>query len=537
MQTQPKKVILQQDVSLSKCDIWRLQKNFFAHQGINAWAGQVPFYITSNPYIANSYAQVILRFMQDCIRQRRYSPLEPFYIMELATGSGTFSFYLIKQLLALRKIMDLEHVPFVYVMTDFTLNNIQYWQQHPALQEYLAQGILDFAQYDMETMQPIQLQRSNITLRHGSEPLNPLIVIANYAFDTVTHDVFKIKDSQLSEGLVTLSTTEEIVQQSQPIGLHNVTTELSYRSINRDYYADPNLNAVLHYYSKHYDNINLLLPIGSLRCIQNLQRLSNDNILLLATDKGYSNYLADYSMEDPAIAWHGSVSFMVNFHAMGQYFKQCGGDVYYQTVQQDIVSCAFVLGQSFKNLTETQLALTSYFDQFGPGNLFNIYRYIETTKQQCDLATLLTHLNTTLWDPQVFDQFLPYILELLDRSNPITIQDLLAVLPKVAANFYYMPAGINTLTNIGFLLQQVGQYSEALKYFQRALSYASKHGGTYYNMGLCYYQQQDYKQALSMFEQAVQWEPDNILVNGWLLKIQTELQEHKVVGEINKEVK
>jgi tetratricopeptide (TPR) repeat protein len=522
MDKQTKENILQQGVPFSQCDLWKLQREFFEQQGINAWVNQVPFYITSNPYIANSYAQIILQFMQDCISNKRYNALEPFYILELATGSGTFSFYIIKQLLKLRQDMDMEHIPFVYVMTDFTINNIQYWQQHPMLQDYVAQGILDFAQYDMEVMQPIKLVQSGISLKRGAESPNPLIVIANYAFDTVSHDVFNIKNGELAEGLARVSTPD--TGQQSPIDLNNINVEFSYRPANNNYYADSNLNEILLYYTRHYNDINLLLPIGSLRCIQNLQQLSQSNLLLLATDKGYSNHVADFNAQDPTIAWHGSVSLMVNFDAIGQYFKQCGGDFYYQTLQQEIVSCAFVLGQTFKTLKPTKHMLLTHFDQFGPGNLFNFYHHISATKHQCKLTTLLSYLNATLWDPQIFDELLPYILTLVEQSDETTVKDLLLILPKIAANFYYVPGGANTLLNIGILLQKLGKYSEALNYFQQILQDPKQHVIAYYNMGLCYFYQNDYGNALAMFQHAKQLQPKDIMLNGWLLKLESELK-------------
>lgn len=129
-------IILQQNILFSQCQLWQLQKEFFSQQGIQAWAEQVPFYITSNPYIAYSYAQVIIRFMQDCSRQSSYQPSTPFYIVELGAGSGRFSFYLLKHLAELQQTLQITRLNFVYIMTDFNEQIIDYWEQHPALQTF-----------------------------------------------------------------------------------------------------------------------------------------------------------------------------------------------------------------------------------------------------------------------------------------------------------------------------------------------------------------------------------------------------------------
>jgi len=518
-------VILQQDMPLSKSWLWDMQHEFFEREGINAWVNQVPFYITSNPYIANSYANIIIRFMQDRVKRGSYNPLEPFYIIELGAGSGKFSFYIIKRLMELRHQLGMETISFVYVMTDFTSKNIQYWKDHPALQPYIQQKILDFAQYNATKMQPIQLINSGIKLGHmgGQTTLNPIIAIANYVFDTVPHDVFQIKDDQLAEGIVALSTLKQHIQEGKPIAPGYIRTHFAYQPVSSDYYQQPDIDAVLNYYKRSYDEINLLFPIGSLRCLQNLRQLSQNELLVLATDKGFTNYLNEYNLADPYIAHHGSFSLLVNFHALGQYFKYWGGDCYYQMIQQNIASCAFIMGSKFKELPETYQALTAYFDHFGPGNLFNIYTDSKL-KHKRSLQALLGYLNTSLWDPEVFEQLAPLIAEQMSQSYPREQSDLIAILPHIAANYYYIPKGCNTLFSIGLLLQNIGKYEAAISYYKQALLYpdSNEHFTTYYNMGICSHALNKYQDAITMFSYAVKLAPDDILAQGWLLKTRSQ---------------
>jgi len=51
--------ILEQDRPLSQSVLWNFQREFYKREGMEAWNWQVPFYVTSNPYIANSYASLI----------------------------------------------------------------------------------------------------------------------------------------------------------------------------------------------------------------------------------------------------------------------------------------------------------------------------------------------------------------------------------------------------------------------------------------------------------------------------------------------
>ena len=91
-------LVLEKSTRFSKSLLWTMQKEYFDSQGVNAWVGAVPFYITTNPVMANTYAHVTLRYIQDHIHQNQYDPEEPFYIIELATGSGKFSFFMMKRL-------------------------------------------------------------------------------------------------------------------------------------------------------------------------------------------------------------------------------------------------------------------------------------------------------------------------------------------------------------------------------------------------------------------------------------------------------
>ena len=58
---------------------------------------------------------------------------EPLYIVELGTGSGKFSYYMLKALDEMRDVCDFPINKIVYVMTDFTETNFNFWRDHPSL--------------------------------------------------------------------------------------------------------------------------------------------------------------------------------------------------------------------------------------------------------------------------------------------------------------------------------------------------------------------------------------------------------------------
>ena len=58
---------------------------------------------------------------------------EPLYIVELGAGSGKFSYYMLKALEEMSSVCEFPLGKIVFVMTDFTENNFNFWRDHPAL--------------------------------------------------------------------------------------------------------------------------------------------------------------------------------------------------------------------------------------------------------------------------------------------------------------------------------------------------------------------------------------------------------------------
>ncbi|RUS92871.1 hypothetical protein DSM106972_097960 [Dulcicalothrix desertica PCC 7102] len=525
--------VLQKDTLLSESKSWQYQKDFFNDQGINAWAGKVPFYITSNPYIANSYANIIIRFFQDCIHKDIYNPSEPFYIIELGAGSGTFSFYVIKRLLELQKALYLTDIKFVYVMTDFTDNNIQYWQDHRAFHSYIEKGLLDFARFDVETDTEINLIRSNKVLSADTRrPMNsyvknPLIVLANYIFDTVSQDIFRVSQGKFQAALATLSTQKDNVQDNKPIELEQLKVEFSYVDSNIPFYQDQHLDAVLSHYQNQIDDGYFLFPVGSLRCIRRLMDISNHKLCLITSDKGYSRYGDLHQQEEPCCTFHGSFSMMVDFRAIAQYFKQCGGDYYHQFTEQSLNTSVFLQGFDLQTMPETRQAVETFLDAFGHATVFRLYEHINLTKSFSTLETLLTFLSTTQWDPHVFNSSFDLIINQIrsEYTSHAVVKDLAFIMEKIAVNFYYIPYSIDTLFNIALFFQEIGEYEKALHYYYQSINYYGKNDVTLYNMGLCHYFLNKPERALEMFGVAVKLNPNYIMARGWISQIESEMCE------------
>src|SRR5579883_3035786 len=193
--------VLERNSPLSQSIIWRLQTEFYAQRGTKAWSeDQVPCYITSNPCIAEIYARMVAAFLSDCTRHssgqaKPVSRQNPLRILELGAGPGKFAYLFLLQLSRLLNETEIPLDVVRYCMTDCSASSIQSWRENKYLLEFVERGVLEF--------QLLEADKATSPGNTGVSSQSPLVVIANYVFDSLAQDVFLIKDGELSEFLVT----------------------------------------------------------------------------------------------------------------------------------------------------------------------------------------------------------------------------------------------------------------------------------------------------------------------------------------------
>jgi SAM-dependent MidA family methyltransferase len=510
-----RKIVVEQRKRFSESCLWRMQRDYFDQEGINAWVNQVPFYITSNPYIATCYAQLVMRFIRDTIKNNPDARNHPFYILELGTGSGRFSYYVLKTLLELRKTLNMEDVSLCYVMSDFTKNNIQYYEKHPALMPYVEQGVLDFAIYDLEAERPITLLKKN--LRLGPDTLvNPLIVFANYIFDTVSHDSFTVHNGKLYELLMTISTPESNMRDHKAVEMEKLTIDYNINEVKGNYYSDPDLDSILEEYKNTFKDTSFLFPIGSINAIKLMKKLSNNKLFIIASDKGYSALESLDHLGHPSLSFHGSFSMMVNFHALGNYFKNSGGDFFLQTPRKGIKTSVFCSNIQLKDMPETSQGIHQYVEGFSPADYFTLHRRMSDSFQECNLETIAAHMNFTGWDPHIYAKLASRVTSLVAEADSDTVKFMASNMHKLAANFYYMPKSDCILFEIAVFFHSAKRHADALTYYKLAEPYIGRQFGLYYNMALCQHHTGLNDDALVSFKQALDINPESKESDEWI---------------------
>lgn len=515
-----KKITIESNKRFSESYLWEGMRNYFDQQGVNAWVDQVPFYVTSNPHIANCYANIVIYFIRDWIKKNPNAKSAPFYLMELGTGSGRFSFYVLKKLRELKNELGMNDVKICYIMSDFTESNLKFWQEHPALQLYKQEGMVDFAIYNMENDDPIKLVNQNITLTPENF-VNPLVVFANYIFDTVSHDIFSVHNNKLHEVLLTLTTEEDNMRDGKPIILDPITIDFNENEIGSSYYSDEVFNKVINEYKDTLTNTNFLFPVSSLRAINKLRGLTGDKLMVISSDKGYSTLESLDYLGHPTLAFHGSFSMMVNFHAIARYFKLSGGDYFLQTQRKGIKTSVFYTGIQMDELPETRVAIQNYVEGFSPADYFMMHRRMRETYEQCDIDAISAHMALSDWDPYIFNKINSRICSQLEEADGATVDYFVSKMPNIAANFHWMPKVENTFFDIGVFYHTAKRYDLALEYYTKSEPYCIDNKFSYhYNLGICNFHTGNIDASLENFKLAHEIDADSQETKEWISYIE-----------------
>lgn len=504
-------VIVDQEKRLSESIIWRMLENFYDTASISAW-NQIPFYPTSNPFIAEAYAELIVSFLKDY--RQHFNRNEPVYIIEMASGSGCFSFYLLQDLQAkLSYFDDLRAIPIKYVMTDFTDNNVRTWQANPALQTFVQSGLLEFAVFRPDSDQEIETRPSGMKIEPGSVH-NPIIAIANYFFDSIKQDAFQIQGGALKEVRNTFSCpSDKVPAEGYPRFDSLVKTETCHEA-PEGYYSDEMLNKLLGRYLEKFSDASVLIPLGAFDCLRNLRAMSGDNLVLISSDKGFTdeNYMKG-CREQTFLTHHGIFSYSVNYDAIKKYFELAGGCGFTTTDDNLSVSTAanYLLKQPVK-LEESRYYFQEKVDKQNLANylyfLQDMLTSLKPEKANEILRACLGYIQLSNFCPIVFCLAAPRIYAAIETINYYQQQKLLQLMPKVKAKFYSVQQQFDVFYWIGRMYYGLDMYEQALEAFRESHDVFGRSSSSLYYIAACNEVKGKYDLALRHYEETLELEPD-----------------------------
>lgn len=517
---EPSRFVLEHNQRLSRSLLWSRQRAFYEHQGIEAWRqGIIPNFITSNPVIGRAYAQVVLGWMRDwCGGSRSASgrlsapePGQPFYLVELGAGAGRFAFHFLEAFRRLHARSQLRDVAFRYVMADLPERNLEFWLSHPRLHPFLEEGLLDVARFDAEHDEQLVLRRAGTVLAPGTVA-NPLAVVANYFFDSISQDAFTLRDGVLHECLVSVSSPRPESEVEAADFLEQATVSFEDHEVRGACYGDAELDGLLEGYRERLDETTFLFPSGALRCLRRLQRLSGDRLLLLSGDKGHASEdeLRERASGVSLVRHGGAFSLMVNYDAIGRYFRLRDGHVLRPIHRHKLLHVgAFLLGQPPDGHGETELAYEEAIERFGPDDYSTLFERMKQHLEAMTLEELLAHLRWSGWDPGLLMMgFSQWMAHAEAASEPLR-QEVCWAIQQVWETDYPLGGTEDDLAfHLGMLLYVMDRPAEALTFFEHSLRQYDQEPGTYFNQGMCHVRLRDDARALECFERALALDAD-----------------------------
>ncbi len=531
-------MLLEKDIRLSSSMIWKLQAAYYDKVGPDAWKnGIVPSKITTNTFIARSYARLIFRFLLDCQQQGTAGPLpkdrsQPVLIVELGAGHGRFGYYCVKQLLELQRNSPVSPPCFRYVMTDLARPNIEHWQANEYLKPLVAAGVLDFARFSAVDSESLELLDSGERITPKS-PRGPMIVIANYFFDSLPQDIYRVESGRLQQSLVSVSTSaSEEPDLLDPAVIDRLQLEYSHQEAAPDLYPQPELNRILHEYREKLGDTAFCFPIGAFQCLENLQRLAGDQILLISADKGYNHAWQLLGKVPPNLVRHGSFSFSVNYHAIGRYFRQRGGIALHSSARNgNLELSAFIARGTPQQFPQACLAFHEHFESFGPVDYFVLKTDLAKREPAPSLEQCLKLIRLGAWDPDTLFELETPIREQVEAAAEEVQNETVRCINKVHENFFPLESYRDLPFSIGRILQRLGRYHLAIGHYERSLTLFGVDRSTYNNLGMCYYRLDALSQALAFFEKALATDPSYGNAREWRLRVLAELQNGATSGK------
>lgn len=525
--------IIERGERFSRSVLWRLQRRFYAERGPDAWStGTVPSYITSNPSIARCYASLVGAYLQDLLARGALDPAHPIYIMELASGPGRFAFLFLRQLLALKQAPGLRDLDLRYVMTDFAESNLKAWRAQARLRPFVESGVLHFGRFDLEHDAEISLPDlgqalSEKTLR------NPLICLGNYIFDTVAQDLFRIEGGKLSEALVSITAKGPFdPERAAPEEMSQLTTSYEYRQVSLPYYGERDLDALLAGYRERLGDTTVVFPIGTLRGLMRLLHIARGRLLLLSSDKGYVHEDELLRQDGQHIQFHGSLSMMVNYHAIGRLFLGRGGHALLPEERQvSLKTVGFILdgeraqGGAQDGTTEAAFPRTALafreVDRFGP---YDFYSLTSHTRKECASASIeqvLALWRLSEWDPNIVHEFHGDLIARMDDASEPIRGEIRKALLRTFENFY--PVGRDLPFEIARVFLAMKRPREGIRFNEISLELFGSHPVTYFNLGLCAYNAEEPERALGAFAASLEMKPDYAPARDWKIRVESEL--------------
>ena len=481
-------------VRLSESPLWQEVREFYKQQGEAAWtSGAVPFFATNNPAIAKTYVDLFLAFIDDCLSRDLIDRDQPLFILELGGGLGRLA-YLI--LVRLQNLADGLPVKVKYLLTDYAQTNVSYYQNHERLQPFLESGLLEISQLDAETGLGLE-----------TEIKNPPFVIANYLFDTLSHDGFRIREGKLYEALCEKVVDGDII--------------FSYQELVNEAYENEEFHAILDHYAQTLGDTHIPFPIGPLRCLNSLTALSEGRFALVMADKGLRSMEELLDFASLPLQRHDSgFSMSVNCHAIDTIWKRSDGTVLHSSPRENSLNIAlYIKGLGEKGSSKTKNVFEDQINGFGPLDYLSFRSGLIQSITEMPLSLCLQLLRLSYFDAELLYELSNQIGSLSLDAPIHTQREVYDVLTRCWGNFFSIADGRDVPFAVARTLACINQFQQAIGFYGESLRLYGERAETYQNIAICQFNLEQFGEAEKSANSALKVDPQSDASKSLLVRI------------------
>lgn len=504
-------ILISNKQRLSQCAIWPMLEEFYKTGGKGLWEN-VPYYVTSSAFIADVYAELIISFLTDC-----YASLQkeaPIYIVEMGTGTGCLSFLLMKELERKLKCFPLiEALNIKYVMADFSQNTLDDWLRSEELQHFRNSGLLDVAIFKPEEQDTITTH-DGVVLSSATIQ-NPIIAIANYFFDSLRQDAFQVRKHRLAEVLHTFYYEHAYEKEDENGPFALLKKRENYEWINEPYYDHSVLDSVLKSYESEFEDATFVFPLGAFKTLDNLRTMSNNKLVLLSTDKGYTDHSYMLGLwQQPFVAHHGVYSYSVNYDAIGKYFKQLGGFAMDSNVLAYSVETQMAV--LFDEYTPEKMPLSVYHfnENVARKNSINYLYYAQnilspegTCSKNDMVRAYISFVRSCSSDPIALYMCGEALAASVSELNSDLRTSLVSLLDDVEENFYHVRNRTDALYMVGKIRYMIDDFEGCQRAMEHSVRVFGDNSHSLYYLAACAEVKNNFELALAHYSRSLFLDP------------------------------
>ncbi len=414
--------LLEEGLPLSESSLWRFQHEYYEQQGPAAFGeGRVPWRVSSTPLAGLLTAELLEAFARDTGR--------PIELLELGAGNARFAFHLLRAAQSLG--LDLR-----YRLTDVSQSNLDAAAAHPKLRPFVADGRLTLERHDALALAPAAL------------PGRSRVVVGNYLFDTLPHDVYEVVNGELREGRVRLE-----------------GDSLADARWSFDFVPASSVPPRLASYARSLGSGRFVWPSGALRC---LERFAEGPLLFVFADKAIATRERLAAFEPVPLVRHGSVSVSVNVHAL----RAAWG--WHPFLEPKPAAEVFGVYACARGLSKRQLprSVAQYEATFARSPALRLLSLVDEAARTrpLDPARALELLVVSGFDPDVFLRLAAPLGETVARGMEARLlPHLVEALARVSDAHFELQDPYDVQLEVARLLHRLGQLSAAERAYRASL--------------------------------------------------------------------